>query len=393
MHNERNHPYLSQIAREYPASGIRKMFDLASQFDPKEIVNLTVGEPNFDTPKNIKEAAKKALDDNFTHYSPNAGIPALRQAVADSCAHYGCGYTADHVLITVGALEGLTLALISTVDAGDEILVPDPCFPNYFGQILIAKGKAVSVPVYEENDYKIQAEDIEKAITPKTKAIILNSPSNPLGSVLDEADVRKIAEVVKKHNLYVFSDEVYDKILYDGRKHFSMAQIPELANQVMVMNSFSKSYAMTGWRIGYMVADVTLIKRMIQLQEGMVSCLPTFIQMAALEALKGPKTDLANMLKDYGRRRDILIDGLNGIPGFCVKKSPGSFYAFANIKSFGKTSQEFAEELVREAKVVTVPGSAFGVMGEGCMRFVFANSDENLKTAVVRIADHVKRNY
>ncbi len=383
----------SNIAKNYPASGIRKMFDVAAEFDPKEIVNLTVGEPNFDTPANIKEAAKKAIDAGFTHYTPNAGMPALRQAVADSYAHYGCGYTADNVIITVGALEGLTLGLLAIVGPGDEVLVPDPCFPNYFGQILISGAKAVPVPVYEDNDYKIQASDIEAAITPRTRAIILNSPSNPLGSVLTEADVREIAKVVDKHNLYVFSDEVYDKIMYDGQKYFSMAQIPELTSRVMVMNSFSKSYAMTGWRIGYFLADKAYTKKMAQLQEGLVSCVSTFTQMAAIEALKGPQTAVDQMLADYARRRDILIDGLNAIPGFSVKKSPGSFYAFANIKAFGKSSQEFAEDLVRQAKVVTVPGSAFGSMGEGYMRFVFANSDENLKEAVSRIGDYVKKNY
>ena len=391
MSNEIN-TYFSQVANEYPASGIRKMFEIAAQYDPKEIVNLTVGEPNFDTPQNVKDAAKKAIDDGFTHYNPNAGMPALREAVAQSYAHYNCGYQADNVIITVGALEALTLGLLTIVNPGDEVLVPDPCFPNYLGQIMITKAKPVTVPVYEENDYKIQAEDIEKAITPKTKAIILNSPSNPLGSILEEEDVRAIARVVEKYNLYV-SDEVYDKIIYDGHKHFSMAQIPELTDQVMVMNSFSKAYAMTGWRIGCLLADSALTKRMAQIQEGMVSCVSTFTQVAAIEALKGPQTAVQQMIADYTRRREILIDGLNAIPGFSVKKSPGSFYAFANIKAFGKTSQEFAEDLVREAKVITVPGSAFGSMGEGYMRFVFANSDENLKEALQRIDAYVKKNY
>lgn len=386
-------PYFSNVAETYPASGIRKMFEIANQYDPKEIVNLTVGEPNFDTPQNIKDAAKKAIDEGYTHYNPNAGMPALRQAVAESYAHYNCGYTADNVIVTVGALEALTIGLLTIVDPGDEVLIPDPCFPNYFGQTLIAKGVPVPVPVYEENDYRIQASDIEKAITPKTKAIVLNSPSNPLGSILEEKEVREIAEVVKKHNLYVFSDEVYDKIIYDGYKHFSMAQIPELTDQVMVMNSFSKAYAMTGWRIGYLLADKGIAQRIAQIQEGMVSCVSTFTQVAAIEALKGPQTALEGMIADYKRRRDILIDGLTEIPGFGVKRSPASFYAFTNIKAFGKSSQEFAEDLVREAKVIAVPGSAFGDMGEGYIRFVFANSDENLKEALARISDFVKKRY
>lgn len=386
------HPDLSQVAKNYPASGIRKMFDLASQYD--DVINLTVGEPNFDTPQNVKDAAKKAIDEGYTHYSPNAGLPELREAVAKKYHTYWDGYTKDHVIVTVGALEALTLGLIALLNPGDEVIVPDPGFPNYYGQVLIARGKAVPVACLEENDYKIQAADIEKAITPHTKAIILNSPSNPLGSVLDKEDILAIAEVVKKHNLYVFSDEPYDRILYDGREFFSIAQVPEIRDHVFVLNSFSKSFAMTGWRIGYMLAgDSTFVPTFAQLQEGMVSCVSTFSQKAAVEALEGPQDAVESMLADYTRRRDLLIDGLNRIPGISCKKSPGSFYAFANVKAFGKTSQEFAEELVKNARVVTVPGSAFGEMGEGYIRFVFANSDENLIEAINRIEKYVLETY
>ena len=384
-------PDFSRLAREYPASGIRKMFDLAAQYD--NIINLTVGEPNFDTPVNVKEAAKKAIDAGYTHYSPNAGLPELREAVANKYQHYWDGYTKENVIITVGALEALTLGLLALIDEGDEVIVQDPCFPNYYGQILIARGKAVPVPCYEENDYRIQAADIEKAITSKTKAIILNSPSNPLGSVLDKEDILAIAEVVKKHHLYVFSDEPYDKILYDGKEFFSIAQVPEIRDHVFVLNSLSKSFAMTGWRVGYMLADKSFIPTFAQIQEGMVSCVSTFSQIAAIEAINGPQDAVESMLADYTRRRDILIDGLNRIPGFTCKKSPGSFYAFANIKAFGKTSQEFAEELIKYARVVAVPGSAFGKMGEGYIRFVFANSDENLIEAVNRIEKYVREAY
>lgn len=384
-------PDLSLVAKDYPASGIRKMFDLAAQYD--NIINLTVGEPNFDTPQNVKEAAKKAIDDGYTHYSPNAGLPELREAIANKYKHYWDGYTKDNVIITVGALEALTLGLLALIDEGDEVIIPDPGFPNYQGQIWIARGKAVPVPCYEEHDYKIQASDIEKAITPKTKAIVLNSPSNPLGSVLDKEDILAIAEVVKEHQLYVFSDEPYDKILYDGKEFFSIAQVPEIRDHVLVLNSLSKSFAMTGWRVGYMLADKSFIPTFAQIQEGLVSCVSTFSQVAAIEAISGPQDAVKSMLADYTRRRDLLIDGLNRIPGITCKKSPGSFYAFANIKAFGKTSQEFAEELIKYARVVAVPGSAFGKMGEGYIRFVFANSDENLIEAVNRIEKYVREAY
>ena len=381
---------MSDRARNYPASGIRKMFNLATQYP--DAIKLTVGEPNFDTPDYIKEAAKKAIDEGMTHYAPNAGLPALREAIANRYKKYWDGYTAENVIVSVGALEGLTLALMTLLDPEDEIIVPDPCFPNYFGQAEIIGAKAVPVPTYEENEYRIQAADIEKAITPKTRAIILNSPCNPTGAVLTKEDILAIAELVKKHDLWVFSDEPYDSIVYDGVEAFSMAQVPEVRDHVIVLNSFSKSYAMTGWRIGYLLAPAEYTTKMAQLQEGVVSCVSTFSQVAAAEALKSTEC-VDSMVKDYTRRRDILIDGINAIPGFSCKKSAGSFYAFANIKAFGKSSQEFAEELLENAKVVVVPGSAFGDMGEGYLRLVFANSDENLKEAVRRIDEYVRKAY
>lgn len=381
----------SELAQRYPASGIRRMFDLAAKYP--DAVNLTVGEPNFETPAYIKEAAKKAIDEGKTHYASNAGLPKLRTAIARKYQKYWNGYTQDHVIITVGAMESLMLAMMVLVNPGEEILVSDPGFPNYSGQASIIGAKIVPVPTYEENDYRIQAADLRKAISPKTRAILLNSPCNPTGAVLTREDILAIAELVKEYDLWVLSDEPYDRIVYDGAEAFSMAQVPEVRDRVMVINSFSKSYAMTGWRIGYSLApDPIYAKKMGQLQEGVASCVSTFIQEAAAEALKSDES-VVQMLGDYTRRRDILIDGINRIPGFRCGKSAGSFYAFANIKAFGKTSQEFAEELVENAGVITVPGSAFGAMGEGYLRLVFANSDENLKEAVRRISDYIRRAY
>lgn len=382
-------------AKNYPASGIRKMFNLAADYAAKydDIIKLTVGEPNFDTPNYIKQAAKQAIDDGQTHYCPNAGMPQLREAIAKKYQPYWDGYTKDHVLISVGAMEGLMLSMMALLNPGDEILVPDPCFPNYYGQAEMIGAVAVPVPTYEDFDYRMQAADVEKALTPNTKAILLNSPCNPTGAVLSKEDVLAIAEIVKKHDLWVLSDEPYDAIVYDGSQPFSIAQIPEIRDHVFVLNSFSKTYAMTGWRVGYLLAPETgYITKMAQLQEGVASCVSTFSQVAATEALKS--TDcVTQMVADYTRRRDILIDGINVIPGFSCKKSAGSFYAFANIKAFGKSSQEFAEELLENAHVVVVPGSAFGKMGEGYLRLVFANSDENLKEAVQRISAYVAEAY
>ena len=383
--------HLSKIALNYPASGIRRMFDLAAKYD--DAIKLTLGEPNFDTPANIKQAAKKAIDDGYTHYNPNAGLLELREVIADYYKKYSMQYSFDNVMVTVGALEALTLSLMTTVDPGDEVIVPDPCFPNYIGQIMLAGAIPVSVPVYEENDFKIRARDIKRAVTSRTKGIVLNSPSNPLGSVLDRDEIARIAQVAEENDLLVYSDECYERLLYDGQEYFSMAQLPQALKRVLVINSLSKTYAMTGWRIGFVVGSQEIISNMPKIQEGIVSCVSTFTQKAAIEALTGPQTAVDDMVANYRRRRDILIDGLNGIPGFKCNKSPGSFYAFANIKEFGKTSMEFAEELIRGARVVTVPGSAFGKMGEGYLRLVFANSDENLKEAVSRISNYIKEKY
>lgn len=384
--------FLSKVAIDYPASGIRYMFDLAAQYDG--LVNLGVGEPNFDTPAHIKEAGKKAIDDNYTHYVSNAGIIELRKAIAKKYQkEFGIQYDAENVMVGIGAMEAMTLAMIATVNPGDEVIVTDPCYPNYLGELMIIGAKPVMVPVFEKNNFKLQPEDLERAITTKTKALILNSPNNPIGSVLDQSDIEALAEIVKKHNLIVISDEVYEKIIFDGKTHFSMAKIPEVRDNVIIINSFSKTYAMTGWRIGYALGSQEIISRLPKIQEGVASCVSSFIQQAALVAVNGPQDDVDNMVRDYSRRRDILIDGLNSISGITCLKSPGSFYAFPNIKSFGKSSFDFAVELLKEAKVVGVPGSAFGNMGEGYIRFSFANSDENLKEAVSRIAEHIKKKY
>lgn len=381
--------HISELAREYPASGIRKMFDLAAAYE--NVIALTLGEPNFDTPGYVKEAAKKALDENLTHYAPNAGMPALRAAVAER--YKGLGYKPEHVVITVGALEGLTLSMMALLNPGDEVLVADPCFANYYGQSMIVGVKAVPVPTYEENGWCLRPEDVEKAITPKTRGIILNSPCNPTGAVMSRRDVEAIAELVKKYDLTVFSDEPYDKIVYDGETAFSMAELPEVRDHVVILNSFSKTYAMTGWRVGYLlVNDPEAVVQMAKLNEGLVSCVATFIQSAAATALESMQC-VEDMLQDYTRRRDILVDGINGIPGFHCEKPKGSFYAFVNIKAFGKSSQEFAEELIRGARVICVPGTAFGEKGEGYLRLVFANSDENLKEAVRRIDAYVRSAY
>ncbi|MGM0396668.1 MAG: pyridoxal phosphate-dependent aminotransferase, partial [Bacillota bacterium] len=245
---------LSMVAKTYPASGIRKMFELANSYN--NVINLTVGEPAFNTPENIKNAAKKSLDLNNTHYVSNAGFPQLRKAIAEKYNRFvKGGFTPENVMITFGGMEAIFLALLSTVNPGDEVLIPDPGYPNYVGQTVIFGVNAVKVPVFEENNFNIQAKDIENAITENTKVLILNSPSNPLGSVLSWDELAEIAEVVKKHDLFVISDEVYEEIIYDGLEHHSLLEFPRIRENVMIINSLSKTYAMTGWRIGYVVGS------------------------------------------------------------------------------------------------------------------------------------------
>lgn len=383
---------LSNILENYPRSGIRVMFELAKQYP--DAISLTVGQPNFDTPDFIKEAAIESLRGGLTGYVSNGGLPELRQIIADQYTErFGRPFTQNNIMVAAGGMESLFLALVSCVNPGDEVIVPDPGYPNYLGQIALLRGKAVPVPLREEYNFELQPEDLEAVITPKTKAVILNSPSNPTGAFIRKETLYKLAEVIKKHDLYVVSDEVYEYIVYDGNEVFSMAQIPGMEKNVLITNSFSKTYAMTGWRMGYVVADESIVQYMPQLQEALISCVPGFFQVAAVEAIKNGDAVIEEMVGHYARRRNIMWEGLNQIPGISCFRPQGAFYAFANIKSFGKSSFDFAQELLKNAGVVSVPGSAFGEMGEGYIRFSYANSDENLKEALRRMDAYIRKTY
>ncbi|MFA1820810.1 pyridoxal phosphate-dependent aminotransferase [Virgibacillus oceani] len=383
---------LSDAAKNYPASVIRKMFELANDYEG--VIKLTVGEPDFETPDHIKEEAKIAIDQGHTKYTSNAGIDELRGVITERYSeNLKSKISKDQVMVTFGGMEAILLALYATVNPGDELLIADPGYPNYMGQIHMLGAKAVPVPVFEENKFKLQAKDVENAITSNTKVLILNSPSNPLGAVLDEREIRELAKIVQKYNLYVISDEVYDKIIYDGKPHFSIAEIPEVRDQVLVINSLSKTYAMTGWRVGFVIGNEKVISIMPKLQEGIASCVPGFIQKAAIEAITGPQTIIENMVKDYSWKRQLVYDGLNDVPGISCMKTEGAFYAFANIKSFSKSSEDFAIELLENAGVATVPGSAFGEMGEGFLRLSFASGKEELEEAISRIKSYIVKNY
>lgn len=382
--------FVSKLAQTYPTSGIRAMFDLAANYPGA--VNTCNGEPNFETPEHIKESCIKAIRAGMTKYGTEPGLTAMREAVANKYnREFGeYNYDISNVMISIGGVEGILLCLLAILNPGDEVIIPDPTYTCYVGQTLTLGGVPVRVPLYEEHGFRLQPEDLEKAITPKTKALIISYPSNPLGAVLSREDGEKLAKVIEKHNIMVISDEVYEKIIFDGRKHFSLSQIPSIRDKVLVVNSLSKTYAMTGWRIGYIVGTNTdVMQHMFKMQQAVASCLPLFIMQAGADAINGPQDCVEEMRKHYERRRDLLIDGLSEIPGMKCFKTEGSFCTFINIKSFGMSSWEFSKDLLINAGVMTVAGSAFGKMGEGYLRMCFANSDENIQEAVRRLKEYL----
>ncbi len=379
--------FFNERAIELNQGAIRSLFDRVKYFP--EAINLGIGEPDFDTPKEIVEEACQALRNGKTHYTPNAGIIELREEIAKYLS--SINVSVDHnkeVIVTTGGMGALSLALLVLLSPGDQVLIQNPQWLNYISQVKFFGGTPVQVPVYEDNNFKIKAEDIEKRITNKTKVLMLNSPNNPTGAVLDYEDLKSIAEVVRKHDIIVLSDEVYSTLLYDGTKHCSIASIEGMKERTIIVNSFSKSFAMTGWRVGFASGPEEIINKMVILQENLVACINSASQYAAVKAL-GVFENARKMAEVYRKRRDIVVDGLNRIKGISCYKPKGSFYAFPNIKELGKDSQALSDELMDKAGVIAIPGSAFGSQGEGYLRISYANSEENLKKAVERINAYV----
>ncbi len=376
---------LSETALQMQDSGIRAMFELAKDYD--QVINLCIGEPGFPTPLNVIEAGKEALDLGYTKYTSNAGILPLREELSRKLLREN-GITADpetQVIVTAGGVEAVLLAILVTVNPGDEALVPTPCWPNYDKQLQIAGGRMVPVPCTEENCFVPKAEDIESRITEKTKALILNSPNNPTGAVIPRSELERIREVVLRHDLTVISDEPYERLIYGGEKHVSIASLPDMADRTITVNTFSKTFAMSGWRVGYGAGPKNAIAAMIKLKEQTSSSVNAAAQYACIEALRGTEEAIRRMVKGYEANREILIDGLNACRGIHCLCPPGAFYAFANIQGFGMTSQEMAIKILKEARVVTTPGTAFGDSGEGFLRMSFASSPEELRVAVQRL--------
>jgi aspartate/methionine/tyrosine aminotransferase len=356
----------------------------------RHIVYLQIGEPDFDTPVNVREAAKRALDAGETHYAPFAGIPVLRDAIAeDAAARKGFPVTPDCVFVTVGGKGVMLYAILGLIDPGDEAIVPDPGYPIYESLVRFVGGTAVSIPIRMEHDFRLDIDELASLITPRTRMIVINSPANPTGGVLTRGDLERIAELAEGHDLVVLADEIYGRITYDGTEHVSIASLPGMADRTIVLDGFSKTFAMTGWRLGYAIVPPSLVGMYGQLVINSISCAPTFAQIGAVEALRGPQGPVEEMVVEFRARRDLLVDGLNAIPGIRCLRPTGAFYAFPDISGTGLTGAELADRLLQEAGVCVLAGTAFGGVGRDHVRISYANSRENLALALERIGQFV----
>jgi len=357
----------------------------------KDVVHLEIGEPDFDTPKNIKEAAVKALYSGYTHYVPAAGIPELREAIAEYASKFrAINVDPEEVVVTPGAKPIMFFGILACVNPGEEVMYPNPGFPIYESVINFVGAKPVPLPLKEENDFRFDNEYVKEKITKKTKMIILNSPGNPAGGVLTREDLKVIADCVAgREDVFVLSDEVYSRIIYEG-EHESIASLPGMKEKTILLDGFSKTYAMTGWRLGYGVMRKDLAQRVTQLMINSNSCTCAFVQMAGVEALKGPQDGIGEMVAEFKKRREIIVSGLNKIEGIRCKKPRGAFYVFPNTKGTGMDSRKFGDYLLNDAGVAVLPGTAFGKYGEGYLRLSFANSIENIKKALDRISEALK---
>jgi len=377
--------FASNRARCVPWSGIRKMFSLAAQVP--DAVNLSLGQPDFDTPAHVVEAAQRALDEGDTQYTPGLGIAALREAIAAKVWGEN-NIQADperEIIVTMGAMEGIYLALLAVVDAGDEVIIGDPTYANYDAQILLVGGQPRRVAAPESNGFKMHPDWIGSAVTGRTKLLMINSPANPTGSVLSKADLQAIADLAEHQDLLVLSDEPYEKFVYDDVEHVSLASLPGMKERTISVFSFSKTYSMTGWRLGYVVAPPRVIDEMQKMQEDVAACVPGFVQQAGVAALTGSQQCVVRMLEEYELRRRYIVKALDEIDGLTCPKPKGAFYAFPNCTYFGRLSEEVAEFLLKESGVVCVPGTAFGPAGEGHLRISYAASMEQLEEGVDRI--------
>ena len=357
----------------------------------REIIHLEIGEPDFDTPSHIKAAAVRALDEGWTHYTPAAGIPALREVIADYIRRTrGISVGPEHVVVVPGGKPIMFFAILALVEEGDEVIYPNPGFPIYESMIRFVGARPVPLRLRMENEFRVDVEELARLITPRTRMLILNSPANPTGGVLTREDLEAIAELCLKHDLVVLSDEIYSRILYEG-EHISIASFPGMLERTIILDGFSKTYAMTGWRLGYGVMPEPLAEAVTRLMINSNSCTAAFTQIAGIAALTGPQDDVDRMVAAFRERREVMVEELNRLPGFRCLKPKGAFYAFPNIEGTGMSSRELASYLLEEAGVAVLSGTAFGEYGEGFLRLSFANSIENIQKALERIEKAIRR--
>ncbi|MCL5109238.1 MAG: pyridoxal phosphate-dependent aminotransferase [Chloroflexi bacterium] len=357
----------------------------------KHVVHLEIGEPDFDTPANIVEAGVAALKQGWTHYGPSAGLPELREAIArESSQVRGVTHTADQVVVTPGAKPIMFFVIMSLVDEGDEVIYPNPGFPIYESVINFVGGVPVPVQLREDREFRFDVGELRQKVSDKTRLIILNSPQNPTGGVLTRSDLEQVAEIASERNIPVLTDEVYRRIIYSG-EHFSIASLPGMQDKAIILDGFSKTYAMTGWRLGYGIMPLDLAAHITRLMTNSASCTASFIQRAGVEAITGPQEEPARYVAEFKRRRDVIVDGLNQIRGFSCLRPQGAFYVFPNVSRVGVPSSALADYLLTEAGVATLSGGSFGQYGEGYLRLSYANSVENLQIALERIKAAVAR--
>ncbi len=387
MHRVRN--FVSERITAVPPSGIRRFFDIAATME--DVISLGIGEPDFDTPEPIVQAGIEALKQGETHYTSNSGLMELRRAIAEHLdGKYGQTYNpASEILVTVGVSEALYLAFAATLDPGDEVIVPEPCFVAYAPEVVFAGGVPVIVPTTVENNFQVTAEAIAAAITPRTKALLIGYPNNPTGAVMSRERLNEIAAVVKQHDLLVISDEIYDRLVY-GVEHVCFPSLPGMYKRTVLLQGFSKAYAMTGWRIGYIAAPAEILEMMRKVHQYTIMSAPTVAQYAALAALREGEPYVEEMVAEYDRRRRLIVGGMNEIGLKCFEPQ-GAFYAFPSIEVTGMDGNDFAEKLLHEERVAVVPGSAFGEAGEGYVRCSYATAYEKIEEALERLQRFVRR--
>ena len=387
-----------QLARRMSRLGTETAFEVlnkarALERQGKSVVHLEIGEPDFDTPANVIDAGVDALRKGWTHYGPSAGLPDLRQALAEYVSRTrGVKVTSDEVGVVPGGKPIIFFTILALVDDGDEVIYPNPGFPIYESMIDYVGGRAVPVHLKEERDFALDVNELAALINDRTRLIILNSPQNPTGGVLERSDIEQIAKVIGDRNIMVLSDEIYSRLLFDGGQHFSIMSVPGMQERTILLDGFSKTYAMTGWRMGYGVMRPDLAAHMTRLMTNSNSCTASFTQVAGIEAIKGDQSSVDHMRDEFQRRRDMFVAGLNKIKGFSCRMPKGAFYAFPNITATGWKSKPLADALLEQAGVASLSGASFGEYGEGYLRFSVANSLENLQLALDRIDQWTKQN-